>query len=98
VEVRSLDARIPTGLLIGGGLKGVARLYAIHCVHQMSEIGCSTLDVSHDIVTAEFAYQVRRRGVSLWTWTVDDSERMRELINCGVDGITSNYPERFAKV
>jgi glycerophosphoryl diester phosphodiesterase len=98
VEIRALDSRIPTGLLIGGGLNGVARRYAIHCVHQMSEIGCSTLNVSHNMVTAEFAYQVRRRGVNLWTWTVDDSERMRALIDFGVDGITSNYPERFGAI
>ena len=45
-----------------------------------------------------FAYEVRRRGIALWCWTVDDIVRMRELKAFGVQGITSNYPERFAKV
>ncbi|MEK9138306.1 MAG: glycerophosphodiester phosphodiesterase, partial [Bacteroidota bacterium] len=97
-EVRSLDSRIPTGLLIGEERGANARAHAIHCIHRTCEIGCSTLNVSHNMVTAEFAYQVRRRGVNLWTWTVDDGKRMRELVDFGVGGITSNYPDRFKEI
>ena len=51
------------------------------------------------LITAEFAYQIRRqRGIALWCWTVDDLDRMREMEAFGVQGITSNYPERFAMV
>jgi len=98
LEVRSINPRIPTGFLIGGEAEGPAGQYAIDCVHRTSEIGASTLNVSHNIVTAEFAYQVRRRGMNLWTWTVDDIHRMRELVALGVQGITSNYPDRFSQI
>ncbi len=31
-------------------------------------------------------------------WTVDDGERMRALQAMGVDAITSNHPELFARL
>ncbi len=57
-----------------------------------------TINVNHLLITEEFAYEVRRRGISLWTWTVDDVDRMRELRDVGVQGITSNHPEHFQRI
>lgn len=93
--VRALEPRIPTGWLIGG--------HNNHAVpeqlcQQLGELGSSLLNVNHQLITAAFAYEVRRRGIALWCWTVDDIARMREMKALGVQGITSNYPERFAEV
>jgi glycerophosphoryl diester phosphodiesterase len=33
--------------------------------------------------------------VELIAWTVDDADRMRELLDMGVDGICSNDPRLF---
>ena len=38
------------------------------------------------------------RGLKVYTWTVDSDARMRALIECGVDGIMTNYPERLRTV
>lgn len=93
--IRALEPRIPTGWLIGNHNK---HLSPIHLCQQLGELGSSLLNVDHQLITAEFAYEVRRRGIALWCWTVDDIARMREMKAFGVQGITSNYPERFAKV
>ncbi|MDE0467840.1 MAG: glycerophosphodiester phosphodiesterase family protein [Candidatus Poribacteria bacterium] len=93
--VRTLEPRIPTGWLIGNHNK---HLSPIHLCQQLGELGSSLLNVNHQLITAEFAYEVRRRGIALWCWTVDDIPRMREMKEFGVQGITSNYPERFAKI
>ena len=93
--IRALEPRIPTGWLIGNHNK---HLSPIHLCQQLGELGSSLLNVNHQLITAEFAYEVQRRGVALWSWTVDDLTRMREMKEFGVQGITSNYPERFAQI
>ena len=93
--IRALEPRIPTGWLIGNHNK---HLSPIHLCQQLGELGSSLLNVNHQLITAEFAYEVQRRGIALWCWTVDDITRIREMKEFGVQGITSNYPERFAKI
>ena len=93
--VRALEPRIPTGWLIGNHNNQPP---PEQLCQQLGELGSSLLNVNHQLITAEFAYEVRRRGIALWCWTVDDVVRMREMKAFGVQGITSNYPERFVEV
>ena len=93
--IRTLEPRIATGWLIGGHDEYVS---PIALCQRLGVLGSSLLNVNHTLITAEFAYEIRRRGIALWCWTVDDVARMRELKAFGVQGITSNYPERFAMV
>ncbi len=93
--VRSLEPRMPTGLLIGSSNR---RAHPVQLCQQLTMLGSSLLNVNHQLITAEFAYEVRRRGIALWSWTVDDIDRMRQMCAFGVQGITSNHPERFSEV
>lgn len=93
--VRTLEPRIPTGWLIGSSN---GHTHPIQLCQQLGLLGSSLLNVNHQLITDEFAYEVRRRGIALWCWTVDDIERMRQMSAFGVQGITSNYPERFSAV
>ena len=93
--VRSLEPRIPTGWLIGNHNNHAS---PVQLCQQLGIFGSNLLNVNHQLITAEFAYEVLRRGIALWCWTVDDISRMREMKAFGVQGITSNYPEHFAKV
>ena len=94
--VRALEPRIPTGWLIGTHDNN--HVSPVQLCQQLGELGSNLLNVNHHRITAEFAYEVQRRGIALWCWTVDDIPRMREMEAFGVQGITSNYPEHFAKV
>jgi len=49
--------------------------------------------VSEDLVKEAHGY-----GLQVLTWTVNEVATMRELVRCGVDGIISDYPERFEAV
>jgi len=49
----------------------------------------------HPIITPRLVEAARKVGVELIAWTVDDAERMRELLAMGVDGICSNDPRLF---
>jgi len=94
-NVRDVEPRIPTGWLIGNHNSSVS---PAQLCQQLTELGSSLLNVNHLMITAEFAYEVRRRGITLWSWTVDSIERMRQMKEFGVQGITSNHPDRFAAV
>ena len=38
------------------------------------------------------------RGLRVVPWTVNEAERMRALIELGVDGLISDYPDRLREV
>ena len=42
------------------------------------------------LVDAQLIDTLKRRSLAIWTWTVDDLARARELVAMGVDGIISN--------
>ena len=42
--------------------------------------------------------EAHRRGMKVVTWTVDSKEEMQRMIDCGVDAIISNYPDRLLEV
>ena len=93
--VRTIEPRIPTGWLIGSNNENID---PIQLCQNLCSLGSSLLNVYHLLITEEFAYEVRKRGISLWTWTVDDIDRMLFMRDIGVQGITSNHPESFHKV
>jgi glycerophosphoryl diester phosphodiesterase len=43
-------------------------------------------------IDAAFASQIRDAGLGLCVWTVDDPELAQNLLNIGVQGITTNRP------
>jgi len=49
-------------------------------------------------VNKEFINDAHLRGLQVFVFTVDDSDDMRHLLEMGVDGIISNYPDRFKSV
>ena len=62
-------------------------------IEQVQEAGLDGLDVSSKgPVDAGFTAKVHRAGQKLYIWTVDAPASARELIDAGVDGITTNKP------
>jgi glycerophosphoryl diester phosphodiesterase len=47
------------------------------------------------VATEEMCEAVKSAGGELFVWTVDDAERMQELLHLGVNGIISNDPRLF---
>lgn len=49
-------------------------------------------------VTQEMVVAAHARGIKVIPWTVDDEATMEYLIELGVDGIITNYPDRLRRV
>jgi glycerophosphoryl diester phosphodiesterase len=52
----------------------------------------------HDLVTPELIELMQALGFTVIPWTVNDEDRMRELIDMGVDGIITDYPDVLLRV
>ena len=48
------------------------------------------LDIYHVHVNAQLVAEMHEKGISVNCWTVDDPDRAKELVEMGVDYITSN--------
>jgi len=60
--------------------------------------GGDTWSAYHREVDAEAIRLAHRLGLQVNVWTVNDAERMRELIAMGVDGIITDYPDRLRRL
>jgi glycerophosphoryl diester phosphodiesterase len=58
-------------------------------------IGIDAVWAYHRIITPRLVAAAERVGIELIAWTVDDAERIRELLTMGVKGICSNDPRLF---
>jgi glycerophosphoryl diester phosphodiesterase len=45
------------------------------------------------VITPRFLARARKRGVTVYAWTIDDRAEMEQLLDLGVDGIVSDRPE-----
>ena len=95
-QVRQLDSTLSTGFLLDGDSEHVGDVeLAAQLVHRVLVMGVPLLNLNEKLITSLLAHEIKKRGVTLWTWTIDDLERMKEVVDSGVQGITSNQPKRL---
>ena len=85
----------------GGDVVAAAHTFgaaAVSPVHG-SPSGATVTDPSYrPYVTAALVRHAHRLGMRVIPWTVDDEATMGSLIDAGVDGIITNYPDRLRHV
>jgi glycerophosphoryl diester phosphodiesterase len=67
-------------------------------VHGFPQNGKITDPGYRPYVTKEMVDQAHRMGLKVIPWTVDDQPTMRKLIDDGVDGIITDYPDALREV
>jgi glycerophosphoryl diester phosphodiesterase len=50
------------------------------------------------VITPRFLEAAHARNLRVHVWTVNDPQHMQRLINSGVDGIMTDYPERLIEL
>lgn len=53
---------------------------------------------SEDVIDADFIRQAQENGLPVHVYTVNEREEMQRLLDWGVDGIFTNYPDRLLEV
>ena len=61
-------------------------------------MGCSNVQPLNSITTDEFCEEAHRLGLIIHPFYADDTAEMMRLIECGVDGILTNFPERLIEL
>jgi glycerophosphoryl diester phosphodiesterase len=67
-------------------------------VHGFPQNGTVTDPGYQPYVTREMVAHAHRNGVRVVPWTIDDTATMDKLIDDGVDGIITDYPDRLRSV
>jgi glycerophosphoryl diester phosphodiesterase len=77
------------------GISALRRRYPSILAKQAPELRVDAVWVYHPIITPKAVEVAHELGLELMAWTVDDADRIRELLGMGVDGICSNDPRLF---
>ena len=88
--MRQAEPRLPGGLLIAPGSMGEwpsLRELALG-------LGLQAVSMFHLNVSAEVVAQAKRSGLTVYAWTANTESDIQRLLDLGVDGIVTNYPER----
>ena len=67
-------------------------------VRRSQAIDCRILQPGNGMTTPELVGKAHGLGMEVNPFYADDEEEMRRLIDCGVDGILTNYPERLQEL
>lgn len=90
---RRLEPRMPCLLLTGGReVADWGQLFAFAL-----SLGAQGVAVFYQVVTPELVRAAHRRELRFSTWTVNSRAEVRRLAACGVDAITSDYPDRVRR-
>lgn len=89
--VKSADPGVPIALLCG--LIDPASAVARAVANDMS--GVHPYDSMCD---ATFVNRAHQQNLDVFVWTVNDPQRMKELVEMGVDGIITDHPDIARKV
>ena len=84
--VRAVDPTIPTGLICG--IVQPAQAVARATAHGMAAV--HPFDAMCD---PTFVRRAHEAGLSVSVWTINDADRMAELVAMGVDGLVTDLPD-----
>ena len=85
--LRKIEPTLMTGLLFEGQLENP--------IQRAVEIGARQLAIRGDLVTPALLTEARKNDIQIVCWTVNQPAHMRLLIEAGVAGIMSDYPDRL---
>jgi glycerophosphoryl diester phosphodiesterase len=87
LNLHNIDPTVMTGLLYDGQIDNP--------IEKAVEVGARQLVTRGDLVTPALIDQARKKDLQVVCWTVNHPAHMRLLIEAGVAGIMTDYPDRL---
>lgn len=85
-KLRQIEPTLMTGLLCDGQFD--------RPIEKALEIGARQLAMKGNLVTPALVAEAHKKDLQVVCWTVNHPAHIRMLIEAGVDGIMSDYPDR----
>jgi glycerophosphoryl diester phosphodiesterase len=90
IELRKLNPNVRLAILVGGSDPFETHLNRLGFTPQIYSPHYSLVDVT-------LIEKVRAKGMTIVPWTINTTEEMQRLLDLGVDGIITDYPNRVPK-
>jgi glycerophosphoryl diester phosphodiesterase len=68
---------------------------AFRSINTAADLGAVAINVPHTLVEANLVDQAHGAGIGVWAFTINDKPLFAELMDLGVDSITTNWPEQM---
>ena len=90
-RVRELAPEATLGIIYGASIKDDPFAAA-------ERFAASSIHVQKQLASREFLDQAWQAGLDVYVWTVNDLREMETFVALGVQGIVSDYPEKFVRL
>jgi glycerophosphoryl diester phosphodiesterase len=80
------------GPLVAGSLVALRRALPARIVGLLRRAGATVASLNHSLLTRAVVERCHAAGIPVVAWTVDDTERVEEVVALGVDAVVSNDP------
>jgi glycerophosphoryl diester phosphodiesterase len=89
-KMRELDERIEIGILPHGS--------PVEALEIGKEIGAHSINAYYGSLNPETVAKIHRAGFKIYAWTVNNNADIRRLLDLGIDGYITNYPDRVLQI
>lgn len=90
-KVRKFSSKIKIEL---GGYKG--KISVEQELRKIKNLGGNIMSPHFSTVTEDIVKIVNRNGIDVHVWTVNDKKTIQKMKNIGVNGITTDFPDRIS--
>lgn len=90
-RVRELAPQAPIGVICAKGMREDP-------IAQAVALGARSIHAQKRLASRDFLQRAWDEGLDVYVWTVNDLPEMEKFASLGVQGIMSDYPERFARL
>jgi glycerophosphoryl diester phosphodiesterase len=92
-KIKDLDSGLKTGWIVGQERVLKANRLARWLMSWIfDELGADSAHLHYEILTPEVVARFQSRNIPVYAWTVNNIDRMKYLIEIGIDGIITNRP------